>query len=140
MKTLILRFAIKQVALNAAMNASAVLTGGLTNAEMAKDPVVRQHLKDVMEEIMNAAPKIIGKPFPKQLASAEAILKSTERNEGSKPSMLLDFEGGKALEIETILGEPVRRARKIGLVLPKTEAMYALLRPYNAKILKASKM
>ncbi|TPX37410.1 2-dehydropantoate 2-reductase [Synchytrium microbalum] len=135
-----------KVALNAAMNASAVLTGGLTNAEMSKDPIVRAHLKDVMEEIMTAAPQIIGKPFPKQLASAEAILKSTERNEaktemaavsfgesllidflsrnsGSKPSMLLDFEAGRALEIETILGEPCRIARAHNLRLYKTEAI-----------------
>ncbi|TPX39365.1 2-dehydropantoate 2-reductase [Synchytrium endobioticum] len=128
-----------KVALNAAFNASAILTGGLTNADMVRDPVLRQHLKDVMDEIMTAAPKIIGKTFPRELAPADAILKSTERNEGSKPSMLLDFESGKALEIETILGEPARIARRHGLVLPRTESLYALLRPYNAKLLQKAK-
>lgn len=118
-----------KLCINAAMNPSAVLCGGLGNAEMVMDPELRAHLAGVMKEIWDAAPKILGKDDPfKGLADAEKILKSTERNVGSKPSMLLDWQSGRPLEIEVILGNPMRIARARGVELPRMQSLYALLR------------
>ncbi|KAH8904406.1 2-dehydropantoate 2-reductase [Coniochaeta sp. PMI_546] len=118
-----------KLCINAAMNPSAVLCGGLGNADMVMDPELRAHLAGVMKEIWDAAPKILGREDPfKGLADAEKILKSTERNVGSKPSMLLDWEAGRPLEIEVILGNPVRIARARGVELPRMQSLYALLR------------
>jgi 2-dehydropantoate 2-reductase len=118
-----------KLCINAAMNPSAVLCGGLGNADMVLDPELRAHLAGVMQEIWDAAPKILGREDPfKGLAGAEKILKSTERNVGSKPSMLLDWEAGRPLELEVILGNPVRIARARGVELPRMQTLYALLR------------
>lgn len=118
-----------KLCINAAMNPSAVLCGGLGNADMVMDPELRVHLAGVMKEIWDAAPKILGRDDPfRGLANAEKILKSTERNVGSKPSMLLDWEAGRPLEIEVILGNPVRIARARGVELPRMQSLYALLR------------
>ncbi|KAM7207309.1 putative 2-dehydropantoate 2-reductase [Naviculisporaceae sp. PSN 640] len=125
-----------KLCINAAFNPSAVLSGGLGNSAMAldRDPItqtqeLRLHLKGVMEEIWNAVPKILGRGFPEDgsLASPEKILRSSERNVGSKPSMLLDWEGGRPMELEVILGNPVRIARGRGVELPRMQTLYALL-------------
>ncbi|RFU31323.1 hypothetical protein B7463_g5001, partial [Scytalidium lignicola] len=118
-----------KIAINASMNPSAVLSGGSTNNAMATNPELYRHLKAVMEEVLSTAPKILGAPLPKELATSEAILKSTQRNtSGSKPSMLLDWEQGKKMEIEVILGNPIRLARAHGVEMPLLQSMYALLK------------
>jgi 2-dehydropantoate 2-reductase len=118
-----------KIAINASMNPSAVLSGGSTNNAMSTDPELYLHLKGVMEEVLSTAPKVLGTPLPKDLATSEAILRSTQRNtSGSKPSMLLDWEQGKKMELEVILGNPIRIAREKGLEMPRLQSLYALLR------------
>lgn len=118
-----------KLCINAAMNPSAVLCGGRGNADMVLDPELRAHLAGVMREVWDAAPRILGREDPfRGLADPEKILKSTERNVGSRPSMLLDWEAGRPLEIEVILGNPVRIARARGVELPRMQSLYALLR------------
>lgn len=118
-----------KIAINASMNPSAVLSAGTPNGAMALDEELSIHLKGVMDEVLTTAPKILGKPFPKEFATAEAILRSTRKNtSGSKPSMLLDWEQGKRMELEVILGNPIRIARERGFEMPRLQTMYALLR------------
>ncbi|TVY86167.1 Uncharacterized protein LAWI1_G008623, partial [Lachnellula willkommii] len=118
-----------KTALNAAMNPSAVLSGGSTNHDMAMDEELYRHLEGVMREVLDAAPKVLGMPMPAEFASPEAILRSTLKNtSGSKPSMLLDWEAGRKMELEVILGNPVRIARERGLEMPRLQSLYALLR------------
>lgn len=118
-----------KIAINAAFNPSSVLAGCADNATMSHDPDTYEHLKAVMEEVFEAAYKVIGQRFPKDFASAEQILRSTQRNtSGSKPSMALDWEGGKKMELEVILGNPVRLAREKGIDMPRLQTMYGLLK------------
>ncbi|KAK1827670.1 ketopantoate reductase PanE/ApbA-domain-containing protein [Podospora conica] len=117
-----------KLCINAAFNPSAVLSGGRGNADMVRDAELRAHLKGVMEEIWEAVPRVLGRGFGEGMASPERILKSTERNVGSKPSMLLDWEAGRPMEVEVILGNPVRIARGKGVELPRMQSLYALLR------------
>lgn len=117
-----------KLCINAAMNPSAVLSGGRGNADMVSDPELREHLLGVMREIFAAAPKILGREFPASMARPEKIVESTARNKGARPSMLLDWEAGKPLELEVILGNPVRIARERGVEMPRLQSLYALLR------------
>ncbi|KAF2004722.1 2-dehydropantoate 2-reductase [Amniculicola lignicola CBS 123094] len=118
-----------KIAINASMNPSSVLAGCVSNYEMSKDSEMYLHLKGVMDEVLATAPKILGKPFPKEFATPEAILRSTERNtSGSKPSMALDWEQGKIMELEVILGNPIRMARERGFEMPRLQTLYAVLR------------
>ncbi|CAF9912649.1 MAG: hypothetical protein GOMPHAMPRED_007719 [Gomphillus americanus] len=127
-----------KIAINAAMNPSSVLSGGCTNQEMAKDSELGEHLLGVMVEILNTAPKILGKPLPSALASPEKILESTRRNDsGSRPSMWSDWEKGARMELEVILGNPIRMARKKGLEMPRLQTMYALIKGAQANREKA---
>ncbi len=45
-----------------------------------------------------------------------------------KSSMQIDYEEKRPLEVEAILGEPVRRARRAGIAVPKMEMLYAIVR------------
>ena len=118
-----------KICINGAFNPSAVLSNGTTNNAMSMDPELYIHLKGVMDEVLETAPKVLGTPLPKEFATSEAILKSTQKNtSGSKPSMLLDWEQGKRMELEVILGNPIRIAREKGLEMPRLQTLYALLR------------
>ncbi|KAI1101268.1 2-dehydropantoate 2-reductase [Jackrogersella minutella] len=117
-----------KLCINAAFNPTAVLSGGRGNADQLTDPELREHAAGVMNEIWAAAPKVLGRPFPDNLAKPEKIIKSTERNAGARPSMLLDWEAGRPMELEVILGNPVRIARRAGVEMPRLQSLYALLR------------
>ncbi|KAF2157499.1 2-dehydropantoate 2-reductase [Myriangium duriaei CBS 260.36] len=118
-----------KIAINASMNPSSVLSGGTANGAMAADPELGRHLLGVMREVLAVAPKVCGEELPASFASADKILDSTRRNtSGSRPSMWFDWEAGKAMELEVILGEPIRAARDKGLEMPRLESMYALLK------------
>ncbi|KAI0192108.1 2-dehydropantoate 2-reductase [Xylaria flabelliformis] len=117
-----------KLCINAAFNSTAVLSGGRGNADQLTDSELRSHVAAVMAEIWDAAPAVLGAPFPETLATPERIIRSNERNAGAKPSMLLDWEAGRPMELEVILGNPVRIARKAGVEMPRLQSMYALLR------------
>lgn len=116
-----------KICINGSMNPSAVLSGGVGNADMVQDEELRIHLKACMDEVFAAIALIFG-DVPSHLAQPEVILRSIERNKGAKPSMLLDWEAGRPMELEVILGNPVRMARDHGLDMPRLQTLYALLK------------
>ncbi|KAH7021052.1 2-dehydropantoate 2-reductase [Microdochium trichocladiopsis] len=118
-----------KLCINAAFNPTAVLSGGRGNADIVTDPELREHVAGIMQEIWDAAPKVLGKPFDEnQVATPARIIRSNERNKGSKPSMLLDWEAGRPMELEVILGNPVRIARAAGVPMPRLQSIYAILK------------
>lgn len=118
-----------KIAINAAMNPSSVLSGGCGNQEMSLEPELSRHILGIMHEVLDTAPKVLGKPVPPKLATAEKILESTKRNSsGSKPSMWGDWSKGAKMELEVILGNPIRIAREKGIEMPRLQTMYALIR------------
>ncbi|TDL20514.1 6-phosphogluconate dehydrogenase C-terminal domain-like protein [Rickenella mellea] len=52
-----------------------------------------------------------------------------------KASMLLDLENGRPLEVEVIVGEVVRNARRLGVDIPRIETLYALLTILQGQLL-----
>jgi 2-dehydropantoate 2-reductase len=44
-----------------------------------------------------------------------------------QPSSLIDFLAGREVEVEAIWGEPLRRARAIGIEMPRLESLYQRL-------------
>ncbi|KAK4055195.1 hypothetical protein OIV83_000475 [Microbotryomycetes sp. JL201] len=119
-----------KLAINSSMNPSAVLSGGTGNSRMSLDSELRRHLAGCMNEIFETAPKVLGREWPEKLkkADAERILKSSERNTEGLPSMLLDWQAGRPMEIEVILGNPIRIARKKDIEMPRLQTLYALLK------------
>lgn len=118
-----------KIAINASMNPSSVLTLGSSNNAMVSDDEMSRHIHGVMTEILETAPKILGAPMPSDFATPEQIIKSTRKNtSGSKPSMAMDWEQGKKMEIEVILGNPIRIARERGFEMPRLQSLYAMVK------------
>lgn len=114
---------------NIPFNGLSILAGGLDTAAILADKLLRDTTLAVMEEVIEAANKC-GHALEKG-AAAEQI-RRTEQMGAYKPSTLLDWEAGKALEIEPIWGEPLRRATAAGAITSRLEMIYSLLTSLDA--------
>lgn len=54
-------------------------------------------------------------------------------------SMRTDYENGKAMEVDIILGYPVRKGRELGLDVSTIETIYVILTAINKRIMTASR-
>jgi len=108
---------------NAAFNPLSVLSGGLSTADIlaTQEPLVRA----IMEEIAAIA-EAAGHRLPANIV--EQNIASTHKMPAYKTSMLLDFEAGRPMETEAILGNAVRQGQSLGVAIPHLEAVYALLK------------
>jgi len=59
-------------------------------------------------------------------AMVEKMMANTGTMGAYRPSMLVDYENKLPLEVEAILGEPVRRAAVLGVPVPTIETQYRL--------------
>ena len=110
---------------NIPFNGLSILAGGVDTRTLLGDPNLRYLTLALMKEVIAAANK-----YGHALASDawHEMIERTEGMGGYKPSSLVDWETGKALEIEAIWGEPVRRAAAAGGQMPLTEMAYVLLK------------
>ncbi|PKI82596.1 2-dehydropantoate 2-reductase [Malassezia vespertilionis] len=122
-----------KLSINAAFNASSVLAGCIGNGEAVRDPYLRAHIKACMEEVLDATETVFGVPMPARFASPDKIIRSNEKNVGSKSSMLQDWEAHRPMELDAILKSPLELAEKHGVSMPRLQSMYALLRSAEAQ-------
>ncbi|KAJ5609037.1 ApbA-domain-containing protein [Penicillium herquei] len=67
-----------------------------------------------------------------------AVTHQDPTDTGFKPSMCQDFEKGNLMEIENLVGEPVREAEKANVPAPTLKIVYGIMKGLQAKI-KAEK-
>jgi 2-dehydropantoate 2-reductase len=108
---------------NAVFNPISILGGVLdTNAMLRTDAEVA-FARRAMQEVCDVA-QAAG--HPQSPALIEQMLATTRAMPAYKTSMALDYENGRPMEIEAILGNTVRAARKAGVATPNLDAIYAL--------------
>jgi 2-dehydropantoate 2-reductase len=114
---------------NAPFSPLSVLSGGLATADIlsTQEPLVRR----IMEEIALVA-NVAGHPLPENIVQVN--LDATRKMPPYKTSMLLDFEAGRPMETEAILGNAVRCGRRLGVPIPYLESLYALMKLRELKI------
>lgn len=120
----------KKLVWNAPFNPISVLGGGIDTRVMLGNPVSVTLIRGVMKEVQ-------------QLAAAEGVklddavieknLTDTYKMTPYKTSMLLDYEAGRPMEVEAILGNAVRLAARHGVEVPYLTSLYALLTLKNEK-------
>jgi len=115
---------------NIPFNGLSITAGGVDTAAILADGELRTTARALMEEVIAAANES-GHALPK--AAADEQMKRTESMGQYKPSTLMDFEAGRALEIEAIWGEPLRRAAAAGAATPRWNELYASLKRIAAK-------
>jgi 2-dehydropantoate 2-reductase len=107
---------------NVAFNPVSVLARA-TMGEIAAHPGTRQLVLAMMHEAAEIAARL-GSP-PK--ISVERRFEGAAKVGDHKTSMLMDFEAGKPLETDVLLGAPVELARLAGVPAPSLEMVHALI-------------
>jgi 2-dehydropantoate 2-reductase len=116
---------------NAPFNPLSVLSGGLSTSDIlgTQEPFVRA----IMEEICCIA-AALGHALPADIVDKQ--VDSTYKMPPYKTSMLLDFEAGRPMEIEAILGHAVRAGRRAQVRIPHLESIYALMKLRELRLTK----
>lgn len=115
---------------NAAFNPISVLSGLNTGDILAHQELF---VRRVMQEV-HAIAAAVGHPLPDTLI--DKSIHSTLKMPPYKTSMLVDFEAGRPLETEAILGNAVRAGQKAGVAIPRLEAVYALMKLKEVAVAK----
>ncbi|NJK64573.1 MAG: putative 2-dehydropantoate 2-reductase [Synechococcaceae cyanobacterium SM2_3_1] len=108
---------------NIPFNSLSVILNASTN-EMMADPATRSLAQTIMREVVQGA-AVCGRSISADFV--EDMLARTERMQPYKTSMKLDFDHQRPLEVEAIVGIPLRMAQERGADLPRIEMLYQQL-------------
>jgi 2-dehydropantoate 2-reductase len=109
---------------NLPYNPVSVLGDGLDTKQMTDGGRIEALTRDLMEEVRLVAASE-GIDLPEELV--EQNLEFTRNFPPYKTSMLVDFEAGRPIEVEAILGNVCRIAEKNHVSVPRIQTCYALL-------------
>ena len=101
----------------------------LTTDKLLADPRWENVIRELMHEVIASA-GALGYEIP--LAFADKQVERTRTMGAYKASTLIDFEQGRALELESLFLEPLRQARKAGAKVPQLEALGRVLQQIAA--------
>ena len=96
----------------------------LTTDKLLADPRWEKLLRDLMLEVIVAA-AALGFEIP--VSYAEEQIERTRTMGAYKASTLIDFERHQPLELESMFLEPLRRAQKAGVPVPRLAALCEVL-------------
>ena len=116
---------------NAPFNPISVLAGGADTKTMVENHESVELARKVMEEVCKIA-EAVGHPLPPGVVREN--IEGTRRMSPYKSSMLVDFEAGRPMEVEAILGNGIRAAKRHNLAVPHMESLYGLLKLVDKKI------
>jgi 2-dehydropantoate 2-reductase len=101
----------------------------LTTDKLLSDPRWETLVRELMHEVIAAA-SALGYKTP--LEFAEKQIERTRIMGAYKASTLVDFEQGRALELESMFLEPLRQAEKAGAKVPRLKALCHVLQQLNS--------
>lgn len=113
----------KKLVWNVPYNGLCVVRNGTTDVVMADAPT-RERAERIMREVSTIA-GAVGHPIPEGFV--DTMLAFTARMAPYDPSMKLDYESGRPLEIEALYARPLRAARDAGVSCPLIEELYEQL-------------
>jgi 2-dehydropantoate 2-reductase len=105
---------------NVAFNPISALTHGTLDV-LARHPDISAVVRDVMKETEAVAAKL-GIELP---ISIDQRMAGAEKVGAHKTSMLQDYEAGRPLELEAVVGAVVELGERLGLPMPVTRTVYA---------------
>ena len=118
---------------NIAFSGLCVVSGRHTLEVMA-DPDLRRRLEAVMQEVIKAA-NADGAPLAPSVI--DDFLARTAAMPSYAPSMQLDAQAGRAMELEAIYRIPLERAHRHGVTMPETTRLLRELEEVEAGIAAA---
>ena len=121
--------------LNAPWNPICALTLSRDVAFLVSSPLADKIIMDLMLEVV-----AISQALGYNNVSAEQASKQLEAvrgrigSKGIEPSMLVDVLNDRRMEVETILGNPVKVAKSLGVDVPRMEMLYVLTKGLDEAI------
>ncbi|KAI0087052.1 ketopantoate reductase PanE/ApbA C terminal-domain-containing protein [Irpex rosettiformis] len=121
----------RKVLWNASFSTVCTLTRARVGDVLAV-PEARASLREIMEEVLLVARACLPNDgFVKSILHA-TVAQDVVNNENPasvfKPSMFVDLESGRPIEVEAIVGGILRRAREKGIATPRLDLIYAGLK------------
>lgn len=114
---------------NVPFNGLGVGAGHATSRMVLEDETLLRVARGLMEEVVAGARADGVVIAPSYI---DDMIAATESMGHYRSSMQIDYEAGRPLEVESILGEPVRRARRAGIPTPRMEFLYGVVRRLDA--------
>ncbi|TPX09491.1 uncharacterized protein E0L32_009234 [Thyridium curvatum] len=126
----------KKIVSNAAWNPITTLTQMKTHAWLQSSPDALPLTRKLMTEVVTIAQKAGVDLDPN---TPGLILEEMINNASVGSSMFNDLVAGKPMEVEPILGKPLRKARELGVDAPILETLYTLVTAVNIRSKQAVK-
>lgn len=123
---------------NIPFNGLSVAAGGIGTQAIIDDAALRATAERAMREVIAAGnADLAARGSASRISEAEMVGRMfalTESMGDYRTSMAIDYVQGQPLEVETILGQPVRRALELGVATPTMDALYALVRAADLRL------
>ena len=123
---------------NIPFNGLSVAGGGIGTEAIVKDPWLRATAAEAMREVVaagNADLAALGSVTRlHEPEIVERMFMLTDTMGDYNTSMAIDYVSRRPLEVETILGNPLRRAQELGVTVPTVRALYALVRADDLRV------
>lgn len=114
---------------NASFNPVSVIGGPADTHQILNFPEGEKLIRDLMYEVVAVA-KATRNNIPEALISH--YIEATKKAPAYKTSMALDRERNQPMEVEAILGNTIRAARRENISTPKLDGVYALMKMIQA--------
>jgi 2-dehydropantoate 2-reductase len=115
---------------NAVFNPISVMGGVLDTGHILGGAEGEAFVRRAMKEVCAVA-AATGHPIADLLV--DQYIEGTRKAPAYKTSMALDYENGRPMETEVILGNAVRAGRREKVAIPSLEALYALMKMVELK-------
>ncbi len=120
---------------NVPFNGLTVAAGGVTTEAIVTDPVLRAAARALMEEVVAAGnADLTARSSPERIDGDAVIARMfalTDVMGPYRPSTLIDYLEGRAIEVDAIFAEPARRAASLTVPTPRLTQLTALLSRLN---------
>lgn len=110
---------------NASFNPISVLGGNADSQKMVNVPESEALMRKVMGEVLAVA-NATGSDLSVDIV--DKIIAGTRKMNAFKTSMLVDFEAGRAMEIDAILGNSIQIAEELNVDTPYMKSLFGLLK------------
>ncbi|KAH7313774.1 2-dehydropantoate 2-reductase [Stachybotrys elegans] len=125
----------EKVVWNAAWNSLTTLTLMDTHSWLGSSEDATPMTRKLMTEVIDVA-KALGVPIDYELI--DRLINKILAMPPIGSSMRADYEKGNPMEVEIILGYPVRKGRELGINISTIETIYTILTAVNKRLMKAN--
>jgi 2-dehydropantoate 2-reductase len=121
----------EKVVWNVAWNSLTTLTLLDTQSWLKSSPGAMPMTRELMREVIDVARKC---DVPLQYSLIDQLMNKILAMPGIGSSMQADFKAGRKMEVEVILGHPVRKAKELQVPIPVLDTLYTILIAINNRL------